>query len=263
MRAQLQHVAQVLKSAAIPGTPPSPQAAELKETTPKLSELKNTRKALEDALAGVPDIPEMAQVREDIKSKIEEKTAAIRGAAPMGAQLDGARAALARSRTRKEEAVLAMELAKAAVEAAEEEEETLAKRVEELQACVVQNPVPSPLEEVTRSLQACMDALATSGHTTPEHLAQAKEYSERLITGFQGCFAFSQQATDAAKPPPPQMRTTAKSPAPAPAPAARGTTEPHKVRHVGKQAPKRVITDYFAAKPSKVFRAATEMIVED
>ena len=99
---QLQQVAQALLAASPQPDVPVPEytTPTSQPTPPKVVELRATKKALEEALAAVPAMPETMDIRRDLQTKIDEQTYAIRAAAPIGAQLDGAKVALSRASAR-------------------------------------------------------------------------------------------------------------------------------------------------------------------
>ena len=216
---------------------------------------KEVKKQLEDALAALPDLPEMEAARKSLQEQLNQQVQLIRSSAPLGARLDGAMAALERAKKRRTAAEQAQQLAAQAVVDAQKECEALAADVEALQQAMASAPpaeeAPPATDLMSQLSSAVASALASlegNSCVDPAHLQQAKEHSAKLVEGFNVTLrhAVNVQAAREA----PSQRLTGKQSVGAPMPDVSDA----KLRLVGKQPPKKVITDYFKASPKPIFR---------
>eukprot|EP00973_Karenia_brevis_P008119 1099931-Karenia_brevis.AAC.1 len=83
-------------------------------------------------MAHLPDEPIFAEQRRSLASKAEELKHEIVEANPIGARIDGARAALLRAQGRRAEAVQALQLAQEVVRSADEDVDKISTELAEL-----------------------------------------------------------------------------------------------------------------------------------
>ena len=142
-------------------------------------------------------------------------------------------------------------LAQDAVSAADAETDKLACELAELEAALAHAPPEAmdtappvcSLDMLGSQLKQYISALKADAHVDPAHLTHAEAHVSQLIGGFEATLQHAGRAREAAGLP--NRRLVGKQDAPArdvPVP-----TEPLDVGHrlVGKQQPKRVITDFF------------------
>ncbi len=254
MRAQFQVVDSLLSQAS-PGPLAAPGPTEPQEppaATPVATERphKETKKQLEDALAALPQLPETQAARQALQQQLDAVVARIREAAPPGARLDGAMAALQRARARRQAALDAQQKAQAALAAADQECAQLQKDVDAIRQAMASLPAlpdaTSALVQLQAATKAAVEALRASGHADPGHLQQAIEHSTQLVTGFEATLAHAQRVAAMQHGSLPQ-RLVGKQELRPPEPPS----EPARVRHNGKQAPMRSLVDLFASPVTK------------
>ena len=258
VRAQLQHVGSLLTQAGVNPAPqqtPSSTAVAApvaaSGTEKPLKDLKEIKRQLEEAIAALPQLPETAAAQQELQSQLDEVVARIRSAAPPGARLDGAVAALTRARARKAAAEEALATAQQAVQSAVVECQQLEKDVEEIRQAMAAPVAPSAaassaLEQLQLAADAAVEALKASGHADPGHIEQAMAHSEQLMRGFEQSMAHASKVALAAEGVPP-TRVHGKQALQHPLPPS----VPSRERHNGKQPPKRTLVDFFGAQVTK------------
>ena len=255
VRDRLNEVNKALGAADTATPPAPPKAASVGKG--ELKELHASKKAMEEALAALPNNPRLESTRKGMQAEIAEIDMAIQAISPVGARLDGAKAALQRAKDRKVEAENALVLAQQTVSAAALEVAEMEKQVEELQAQVVPATQNDPVEEVKRALDMGMDALRKATSVDPNIVAQAQASSDQLLKGFRDVFDFAAKAEAAANPGG-QAATRLSGKQPPKPVVPPDPTVPAHVRLNGKQPAKRTIKDYFpTAEKRTVFRTAT------
>ena len=259
VRDRLNEVNKALGAAGTATPPAPPKAASVGKG--ELKELHASKKAMEEALAALPNNPRLESTRKGMQAEIAEIDMAIQAISPVGARLDGAKAALQRAKDRMVEAENALVLAQQTVSAASLEVAEMEKQVEELQAQVVSAAQNDPVAEVKRALDMGMDALRKAASVDPNIVAQAQASSDQLLKGFRDVFDFAAKAEAAANPGGQAVtRLSGKQPPKPAVPAVvpPDPTVPAHVRLNGKQPAKRTIKDYFpTAEKRKGFRAAS------
>ena len=220
-------------------------------------------KYLEAALAALPpDDAELGDERASLTSRLAEAKRRVHGVQPIGARLDGARAALERSRSRQAEAAQAVAAAQLLHQQAAEEVAGLEREVHDIEASLAagtgsaeMDPVlesaVTPVDQAHAALNEMVTNLANDSCVHPAHLEAAKAHVKQLFDGFRLTLqqAEATRAAAAGAPiQPAERRHVVKSPPAAPLPAQAGAL----VRHQGKQPRKELITDFFTRK--KVIR---------
>ena len=255
VRAQLDKVTASLAGLHVSAAPTAhtqPAAAPAPAVVPSSrAKVSEQIKALESAIALMPAEPEFEQQCEALRAKAAALRREIIDAKPIGARIDGTRAALQRAQDRKAEAVRTLVLAQDAVSAADAETGKLACELAELEAALAHAPPEAmdtappvcSLDMLGSQLKQYISALKADIHIDPAHLTHAEAHVSQLIGGFEATLQHAGRAREAAGLP--NRRIVGKQDAPAsdvPVP-----TELVDVGHrlVGKQQPKRVITDFF------------------
>ena len=182
--------------------------------------------------------------------------ATLEDARPVGARLDQARAAAARARSRREDAIAAAEAARALQIAAEAEILAAEQDVVELErqlalhstAAATSTPpmaaatCASSMDQVQMLLAGLIKNLSDDPFVPADQVHHTTIHVSELLKGFHIVAQEAhnmKHAAEAAARGAPSHRIEGKQPQPAP--PAVGES----VRHVGKQAPKRLITDHF------------------
>ena len=243
-------------SGAVLTTETMPPAAGSEEAPPIRTELVSSIKQLEAALTSIPDVPALQGARAQVQQQLDEKRKQLGDLRPIGKRLDGARAALSRSRRRLATAEESLRLAQQAVDAAKEEVQKLETDVRELETQV---PTTSATHEIaasdvianlTTQLDATIAQLASFTTVAPDAVAEAQAQSQSIIAKFKATLDQAAAAA-AAAPANHGRRITTKA-----APVAL------RIRHVGKQAPKRFTKNYFKGK-TNFSRGAGNMETEE
>ena len=240
------HIDTMRSGRAQPATAPAPAAV-----PPSRAKVSDQIKALEAAIALMPAEPEFEQQCEALRAKVTALRREIIDAKPIGARIDGTRAALQRAQDRKAEAVRTLVLAQDAVSAADAETDKLALELAELEAALAHAPPEAmdtappvcSLDMLGSQLKQFISALKADEHIDPAHLSHAEAHVSQLIGGFEATLQHAGRAREAAGLP--NRRLVGKQDAPArdvPVPTDQPDTG---FRLVGKQPPRRVITDFF------------------
>jgi len=275
IRAQLERVTASLVGLAPPPAdpaPPAPADSRAGSSTAK-AELSNRIKSIEAAIALLPSDPDFDWQRDALRGKVSDMKREISDAKPIGARIDGARAALQRSQERRAEAERALALAQAVVSAAEAETDKIAGELAELEAALAHShqeaaeAVPSlsssPVEALGVQLAQFLSALKADEHVDPTHFSQAEAHVNQLIAGFEATLSHAGLAREAAGKPPRRLAGK-QAPPQQGLPAPSEPVEPS-TRLTGKQPPKRVITDFFkraAPYPTSGFAPASAAEME-
>ena len=195
VRAQLAQVATAL-TRAVPEQPepviPVPAAA---SPPVDAKDAKTSIQSLETAMNALPEGPAFASSRAGLQADIDSLKASIRDAKPVGARLDDARAALARARARRTEAIQALELAQAALAASDEEITRFTANVEELEKCIapagetdepmIDTDPQAVLASISSQLGTLMESLKADTNVNPLHTEAANSHVQHLLQGFQ------------------------------------------------------------------------------
>ena len=275
VRAQLQaitgslsklHEQQQQAGAASPPPPPPAQVAAPAggdTSQPNKTQALARVRYLEAALAALPaDDPLFAEEKVTLGQRLAEAKRAVHGVRPIGARIDGARAALERSRSRQAEAAQAVEAAQQLHQLAADEVVALEAELQELRQaereasltsdmmCTEPGPAQAaaqPVEQAHAALNQMIASLSTDSYVHPAHLEAATAHVQQLFDGFRVTLQHAEatRAAAAGTPAPVARRAVVKGP-----PAAQVG---RLVRHIGKQPRKELITDFFQAK--KVVRA--------
>ena len=153
--------------------------------------------ALEASLKTLPVGPAFEPTRQSLLASIEQEKASIRGLKPPGARLDEARAALTRAHARKEEATKAVELANAALLAADQEISTYQANVDELERAISDHgnmdmqssadaapaTPAAALDAIAAQLGSLLDSLKSNAHVNPAHTEAADSHVTFLLQG--------------------------------------------------------------------------------
>ena len=248
-REQLTQLTEKLANAANMALSPAP--AVVKPTLlADQKEVKTTIRQLEAAMAATPE--DDTEIREIYASRIASMKATLEDARPVGARLDQARAAAARARSRREDAIAATEAARALQAAAEAEIAAAEQDVAELERQLALHTTPpmasatgaSSMDQVQMLLAGLIKNLADNPFVPAEQVQHATLHVSELLKGFHNVAQEAHKmrhATEAAARGAPSHRIEGKQPQPAP------LTCGAMVRHTGKQEPKRLITDHFKA----------------
>ncbi|CAK0811430.1 unnamed protein product [Prorocentrum cordatum] len=211
------------------------EAKALSNEAPNKGHLQARIKQLETALAAIPeDDAELATERASLATQPTDTKRQLLGSKPIGARIDGARAALGRARQRQAEA---------------EQVTALETELQELEASLTtEAPIEAtatPESQAYTILGQMIDQLTADEYVHPGHVEAAKTHVRQLFAGFRDTLqqAEATRAAAAGTPlVPKEVRHTTKSPPAAPLPAKPGTL----ARHSGKQPRKELITDYFS-----------------
>ena len=259
VRAQIQQVDALLAEAAPAPAPPlvAPPAA---TTEASVKHMKDVKKQLEDSIAALPSLAEFEPARAAFQAQLDGVVARIRSAAPPGARLDSARAALDRARGRKAAAAEALSKAHAALEAADAECIQLAKDVEALKAEMAPAAAAPPctssqLQRLEEAATDMLSELATAEGADPAHVKVATELSQQLVKGFQESLAQARAAARAAELNQPR-RIVGKQPLPEPSSAQMAIDQPVPTRLNGQQAKMVTLQDFWPGASRKVLKSA-------
>ena len=238
-----------------PPTPPAPAAARRASDTPTKAQLQTRIKQLETALSALPeDVEDIAEERESIAARIASAKRELHGSRPIGARIDGARAALQRARQRQDDAAQALAAAQllngdAATEVADLEEQLhdLEMSLADGSDMMDEEQVP-PASKAYEILQQMIGHLKADACVLPGHVQAATDHVQKLFDGFRLTLAHADAARATAAGTAPvaaERRHSVKGPPlAATAPRPSGPL----VRHCGKQPRKELITDFFTAK---------------
>ena len=217
-------------------------------------EVKSSIRQTEATLAATPE--DDTEIRDILTARLAALKSTLEDARPVGARLDQARAAAARARARREDANAAAEAARALQIATEAEVLTAEQAVAELerqlalQSTAAATSAPpletatcaSSMDQVQMLLAGLIKNLSDDPFVPAEQVQHATLHVSELLKGFhivaQEAHNMKHAAEAAARGAPPH-RIEGKQPQTAP------PTVGESVRHVGKQAPKRLITDHF------------------
>ena len=224
------------------------------ETATK-AQLQTRIKQLEAALGALPeDIEDIAEERESIAARIASAKRELHGSKPIGARIDGARAALQRARQRQEDAAQALAAAQLLNGDATTEVADLEEQLHDLEMSLADGsdmmddePAP-PASKAYEILQQMIGHLKADACVPPGHVQAATDHVQKLFDGFRLTLAHAdaaRAATACAAPATAERRHSVKGPPlTATAPRPSGPL----VRHSGKQPRKELITDFFTAK---------------
>ena len=128
-------------------------------------------------------------ITKDIQGKISLHKEAILGLKPIGAQIDGCRAALERAQARKEKATSAVDEAKQRVSDAETEVDGLTAKLASLEVQVAKSEdteiptAPNSIEKLANSLRQVMEEMSSSAHVDKELITQTQGHMSALLSG--------------------------------------------------------------------------------
>ena len=237
---------------AAAASPPGGVPAAPEDTSTTRGALVESIKQLEVSLSTLPQDSSLDGARAAIQFQLDSKRKQLGELRPLGKRLDGARAALERAQKRHATAEESLQLATQAVKTAADEVAQLRKDVAELEKQVAAAPpstAPAPpaqstIDELTKQMEAAVHELAQFGSVSPEALREAQAQSEAILAKFKATLEHAVQTC------PPRRAQGKQAPTMLP------------VRHNGKQAPKRYITDWFtrASTDSQVFQKDSDDI---
>lgn len=215
-------------------SPPGPTAAGTSTPTglaptssASKSDLQARIKSLESAAAQLPTDPSFVDIHRKIHADIDATKKMITELKPIGARLDACRAALDRSKARRESAEMAVMTAQAAWAAADNESTQLQREVasleQELQSQPPDGPQSAPpLDSVTQlkdGMAKVLDEMAC-GIVPPDVISNMHQ---RLTAVFNDVTAVAQSCRQAERASTPtvyeMLRTAARQPHQAPPPA--------------------------------------------
>ena len=224
-------------TAPAPEPAPAPPPAQDRKTT------ADAINGLEASLAAVPESE--AETRAMIEGRLSSLRAQLTNAKPkpVGARMDAARDALQRAASRRDDAREAVAAAQALLATCEAEVAKYEDDVKQLEAELAQ-PVDTDTGEITDPwlnaqtyLTGLVDKLKSDPYVPAEHASSAADHVSRLFTGFAETIKQAQASRRAAAAAARPARMKGKQSSP---------EQPGRlVRHVGKQSPKRLMTDYF------------------
>ena len=147
-------------------------------------------RSVEAALAHLPDDPAFTEQRSSLMAKANALKHEISGARPIGARVDGARAALERAQKRRTEAVRNLDLAQGVVQAADLEVEKKAAEVKELESALAKQGTAVETEKghvqaLRDQLCAVLAHLKANPRVDPALVDLAESHSAQLLQGFQ------------------------------------------------------------------------------
>ena len=146
-------------------------------------------KSLMAAMAQLPEEEAFVETRAHMQKQIDAHKRAITKINPLGAQLDGCKAALERSIQRRQQAQEALEQAQANVAKAEEEQVALAEELSMLEAQVATHGTEHEdvrsncIEKLAMSLQTVLSEMASGAVVPPELLAATEAQMASLLGG--------------------------------------------------------------------------------
>ena len=165
------------------------------------TQLQEEIKALQSALDLVPDVEENDVVRSTILAKIESKKAAIIASKPLGARIDGCRAALERAQSRKSQAEKSLTLAQAAVQQADAEVANLAQQLQHLEQEVAPQSEPAEqansIESMAAAMSKIMADMKASPLVAPEVMLETETHMTNLLKGVRSIVAATVEAAAA------------------------------------------------------------------
>ncbi|CAK0851528.1 unnamed protein product, partial [Prorocentrum cordatum] len=230
------------------------------------AQLQARVKQLEHVLATIPeeDDAELASERISLTTRLDDYKRQIVGSKPIGARIDGTRAALGRARARREEAEQALKASTLLVKQSTDEVTALEAELSELEASLAADPMAAeafaPASHAFEILNQMIEHLKKDEHVHPGHVQAATQHVQQLFEGFQATLnqAVATRAAAAGVQPTPAgysvkaMATAAATPA-----TVRGPAGGSLVRHHGKQKHRELITDYFTKR--KVVKSITKV----
>ena len=165
-------------------TPSSSDAPADEESTSK-PKLVAALKALESALAAIPEGQGNDDVRARLLEDIEEKRSQLPDTRPLGKRLDASKAYMERCRRRKEAADEAVALVLIAQVHAGAERDEVALQVDSLPSQLSSSPSSTTLEDLEMQLNAAVDSLEQSDSVAPETVMQARKEAVALLSSFK------------------------------------------------------------------------------
>ena len=249
------HIDTMRSAGTTKATPEPPPARRVGEATPTKNQLQARVKQLEAALSALPeDVEDLAAERESIAARLEGARRELRGSRPIGARIDGARAALQRSKKRQEDAAQALAAAQLLNGEAAAEVADLEEQLHDLEMSLAvgtdmtDDETAQPASKAYEILQQMIEHLKEDSCVQPGHVQAATDHVQKLFDGFRLTKEHADAARAAAANAPAaaaERRHSVKGP-PMVRPVARASGP--LVRHHGKQPRKELITDYFSKK---------------
>ena len=188
----------------------APQTPKVEVTCPNQPGTSNPAqaiKALESALAQVPEGDTFAATRSTISAQIADLKKSITRSKPMGAQLDSCRAAIERAMKRKQCALEAAEKAHKDLQEAENQIEQLQEDLVQLEAQVASHHAQEhahqnvaqvdSIQGTANALQKVLNEMQTSPTVPQESVAEAGLSMTSLMKGIQSIAVAAQQAATA------------------------------------------------------------------
>ena len=164
-------------------------------------ERQQHQEAIKSIQAAITHVPQ--SLHPDLYASMVEKVdghkAAIVALTPIGAQIEGARAALARAHARREKAIAAKEEIMQKLSEADKDVVTLTEKVSALEASVAATQTPmNSIEKLAKSLHQVISEMS-SGTVEPTLVKETEAHMSKLLEGVKQIAAGAQAAADANK----------------------------------------------------------------
>jgi hypothetical protein len=182
-----------------PHAPTAFDAPSVEESTSK-PKLVAAIKALESALASIPEGQGNDEVRTRLLEDIEEKKSQLPDTRPLGKRLDASKAYLERCQRRKEAADEAVALALAAQKHAVAELDEAASQVDSLQSQLSSSSSSTTMEDLEIQLNAAVASLEQSDSVAPEIVAQARQEALALLSAFKSTLIQAKMVDEGGRP---------------------------------------------------------------
>ena len=180
------------------GAAVAPHAPNSAEDWRERQQHQDAIKSIQSAITFVPQSlhPELYA---SMVEKVEGHKAAIVALKPIGAQIEGARAALARAHARREKAIATKVEIMQKIDEADKDIVTLTEKVSALEASVVIAVTPmNSIEKLAKSLHQVIIEMS-SGTVEPTIVKQTEVHMTQLLEGVKQIAAASKVAADANK----------------------------------------------------------------
>ena len=156
------------------------------DTSPQSSrgELSAQIKALEAALAQLPEGPLLSATRDSLTAEIARTKKLITELRPVGARLDACREALQRASTRQAQLQETARLTHSALQASETEVQRLTLELSSLEAAVAkQEKSPNCLDQLKVGMESVITEMVAGGAVKDDILAEARGHMAKLFDG--------------------------------------------------------------------------------
>jgi len=178
---------------------PAPPALTIPKDKEAFNAAKARVKSLEETIKILPAGPDFDAARTEMQSRLETAKRDVNKCKPLGARIDAARLALARSQQRVSQAAEAAKLAVEVHNAAISEEEELTKSLAELEKEWTESAIEDSSSDgmvlgLKTSLGTVMKSLKARPGIQEEHIAAAQEQFELLLSGIVKTIAAAEVA---------------------------------------------------------------------